>query len=113
MDQLTFLRQNVTVVLEDLADWYNQTPANTVKTYPIFDKERDHYLLLDVGREQHKRIRSIVVYIRIANNKVWIEEDWTDDGVADDLVDAGVSKSNIVLGFKPLELRPFTEFAVA
>ena len=113
MDQLTRFRQTICDVLNKLADWYNQPPASNIQTYPIFDKERDHYLLIDVGRENNKRVRSIVVYIRIENGKIWIEEDWTDEGVADDLVDAGITKSNIVLGFKPPELRPFTEFAVA
>ena len=58
-------------------------------------------------------MRSIVVYVHLENGKIWVEEDWTDEEVADDLVEAGIAKAAIVLGFKPPELRQFTEFAVA
>ncbi|NER32382.1 MAG: XisI protein [Symploca sp. SIO1C4] len=106
-------RQTVRRLLEERATWYNQSPSSNIKTYPVFDSEHDHYLLLDVGRENNKRVRSIVVYVRLEEDKIWVEEDWTDESIADALVEAGIPKSNIVLGFKPPELRPFTQFATS
>lgn len=41
------------------------------------------------------------------------QEDWTERGVAADLEEAGIPKSEIVLGFQPPEVRPFTEYAAA
>jgi XisI protein. len=45
------------------------------------------------------RITDITVYVRIRDGKFWIEEDWTEDGIATDLVRAGVPKEDIVLAF--------------
>ncbi|MEG4275678.1 MULTISPECIES: element excision factor XisI family protein, partial [unclassified Microcoleus] len=42
-----------------------------------------------------------------------VEEDRTEDGIATDLLQAGVSCEDIVLAFHPPRLRPFTEFATA
>ncbi|NES01611.1 MAG: XisI protein [Okeania sp. SIO2F4] len=41
-----------------------------------------------------------------------MHEDGLEDGIANDLVNAGLPKSQIVLGFHPPEVRPHTEFAV-
>jgi hypothetical protein len=54
-----------------------------------------------------------VLHLDIRNGKVWIQYDGTDEGIANELVAAGISPDQIVLGFKPPEIRPFTDFAVA
>jgi hypothetical protein len=50
---------------------------------------------------------------RYRNGKIWIQEDGIEYGIAKDLEDAGIPKSEIVLGFQPPDVRPFTEYAVA
>ena len=55
----------------------------------------------------------MTVYVRIRDGKFWIEEDWTEDGIATDLVRAGVPKEDIVLAFHEPKLRQYTDFAVA
>ena len=54
-----------------------------------------------------------LVHIDIVAGKVWIEKDNTESGVAAELVQAGIPKSQIVLAFRPPEVRQLTEFAVA
>ncbi len=44
---------------------------------------------------------------------MWIEKDNTEDGVALEVVQAGVPKSHIVLAFRSPEVRKLTEFAVS
>jgi hypothetical protein len=46
-------------------------------------------------------------------SKFWIEEDWTEEGVATELLEAGVPSSDIVLAFHEPAMRQHTEFAVA
>ncbi|WP_333146915.1 element excision factor XisI family protein [Microcoleus sp. B13-B6] len=53
------------------------------------------------------------VYVRIRDRKFWIEEDWTEDGIATDLVRAGVPKEDIVLAFHEPGMRQYTDFAAA
>lgn len=84
-----------------------------VETEAIFDRERDRYILLDVGWEKKDRIHGILIHIDIINGKIWIQQDNTDQPVARELLSAGVPKEDIVLAFHRPELRKYTDFAVA
>lgn len=53
------------------------------------------------------------MYLRIKNDKIWVEEDITDLCVVDDLLSVGIPKSDIVLGFHPPAKRVLTDFAIA
>jgi len=66
-----------------------------------------------VGWDGDRRIYYVLAHVEIVDGKVWIQHDGTEDGVATELVAAGVSKSDIVLGFHEPEIRPYTEFAAA
>ena len=50
---------------------------------------------------------------RLKDGKIWLEEDWTEQGIATELLKAGVPKEAIVLAFQPPEMRQLSEFAVA
>ncbi|MFS0516830.1 element excision factor XisI family protein [Nostoc sp. UIC 10607] len=45
------------------------------------------------------------------DGKIWIQLDGTEEGVATELVRAGILKARIVLGFQSEELRKDSEFA--
>jgi len=92
---------------------YNLRPTPGVESFVIFDEERDHYLLVSLGWAENRRVRRIVLYVRLRDGKFWIEEDWTENGLATDLLRAGVPREDIVLAVHPPERRPLTEFAVA
>src|SRR5262245_8750446 len=79
----------------------------------IFDRKGDSYLVVREGWEDSRRILSFVIHIEIINGKIVIQEDWTEHGLARDLEEAGVPKSDIVLGFQPPEVRPLTGYAEA
>lgn len=42
-----------------------------------------------------------------------MQRDGTEDGIANELVQAGIPKEDIVLGFHEPDVRPYTGFAVA
>ena len=42
-----------------------------------------------------------------------IQRDNTESGIARELVEAGIPKDRIVLGFRPPEVRPYTDYATA
>ena len=52
-----------------------------------------------------------IIHVDIRDGKIWIQRDFTEEGVASELVDLGVPKTDIVLGFKPPSMRQFTDFA--
>lgn len=52
------------------------------------------------------------MHIEIRDGKVWIQQDGTERGIAGELEERGVPASEIVLGFRPAELRSHTGYAV-
>jgi hypothetical protein len=60
-----------------------------------------------------KRVQHIILYLRIQNGKIWVEEDSTNFCIVDDLLNENIPSQDIVLGFQPPSKRPLTEFAIA
>jgi hypothetical protein len=84
-----------------------------LETQAIIDDANGHYFLMDVGWHKMERIHGCVMHIDLKEDKIWIQQDWTDTGVADLLLEAGVPKEDIVLAFHAPYKRPYTGFAVA
>lgn len=67
---------------------------------------------MNIGWENKKRVHGCLVHIDIINDKIWIQRDGTEQGIANELVNSGIPKENIVLAFHPTEVRQYTEYAV-
>jgi hypothetical protein len=78
----------------------------------LFDREHDRYALITLGWNAGKRVHFPLVHIDSVGGKVWIEKDNTEDGVAAELVQAGIPESQIVLAFRPPEARKHKAYAV-
>ncbi|NER79597.1 MAG: XisI protein [Leptolyngbya sp. SIO1D8] len=79
----------------------------------VSDKERERYLLIEVGWQDGDLIYGTFLYLDILDDKIWIQHDGTEDGIAYELEAAGIPKNYIVLVFKPLHSRKLTEYAVS
>lgn len=85
-----------------------------IRKKPVFDEERNAWLVVVEGWEKTtRRMHGCVAHIELIGDKIWIQEDGTDYGLATEFVAAGVPKEHIVLGFKTPRTREYTEFAVA
>ena len=93
-------------------EMYDADPSD-IETLVVADKENYHYQLVRVGWAEKRQVHYTPIHIDIKNNKVWIQINNTEELVADELVNRGLSKQEIVLAFHPKELREFTGFAVA
>ena len=80
---------------------------------PVFDQECHHYLLLVVGWLNDERSHGCLLHVDLIGDRVWIQQDGTEDGIAGELIQAGIERERIVLGFHPAWKRPITGFAVA
>ncbi|HEY9878308.1 MAG TPA: XisI protein [Leptolyngbyaceae cyanobacterium] len=111
MERLTLYRQCVQNLI---LNYGNIKPANgDIEVQPIFDKERDHYQLVDLGWDGHRRIYNCVMHLDIKDGKIWIQRNQTDHSIANDLIEMGVSKEDIVLGLQPPYLREYTGLGAA
>ena len=111
MDKLAKYRQNIKKVLTEYHDWVSGSANLEQESCLVFDETHDHYFWLLMGWEGKKKIRNIQVHIRLKNNKIYIEEDWTEEGIANELLREDVPKEDIVLAFHDPETRKYTEFA--
>src|SRR5947209_8721357 len=111
MDPLTTYRQAVERVLT----LYTRIPYAHADLHceALFDRAHDRYALFTLGWNAGKRVHFVLVHIDIVDGKLWIEKDNTEDGIAAELVQAGIPKSHIVLAFRPPEVRQHTEYAIA
>jgi XisI protein len=111
MDALSAHRQAV----EQVLGVYTKIPYahGDLRCEALFDRAHDRYALVTLGWDAGKRVHFLLVHVDIRDGKIWIEKDNTEDGVATELVQAGIPKSQIVLAFRPPEMRKHTEYAVA
>ncbi|AFY57637.1 XisI protein [Rivularia sp. PCC 7116] len=98
-------------VLRDYAEFLGDD--DNIQIELVFDRERNRYLLVEAGWQNGYRIYGTLIHIDIIDNKLWIQHDGTEEGVAIDLVAEGISKDKVVLGFRDFEERKISEFAAS
>ncbi|MDM8527344.1 XisI protein [Anaerolineales bacterium HSG24] len=113
MDKLVSYRTLIKKLLTKHAEQSNQAPSQELETELVFDEQHDHYMLFTLGWWTEGRVHGTTVHVRLRKGKFWIEEDWLEDGITTDLLEAGVPKEDIVLAFHSPKKRAWTEFAVA
>jgi hypothetical protein len=109
MDTLEMNRQLIECILEE----YARIPYahGDIQCMTVFDREHDHYLLVNVGWDPD-RVHGCLVHVDIIDGKFWIQRDGTEDGIACDLEAAGIPKDRIVLAFRSPRVRKHTGYAV-
>jgi hypothetical protein len=111
MDSVTEYYQIIYPILKEYADLPDR--YREIQRRLIVSEDKRHYLFMTWGWEKGRRLHGCIVHLEIIDDKIWIHEDGLEDGIASDLVRAGIPKDKIVLGFHPPEVRPYTEFAVS
>jgi len=84
-----------------------------VRNLTAFDSDSDQYAIISDGWDGSRHHHGCLIHVEIRNGKIWIQRDGTEDGIATELVEAGIPKSDIVLGFHEPSVRKHTGFAVA
>lgn len=102
-------------IIENVLQAYTHIPYayGDLQTEAIFDREADRYVLVTIGWDNGMRVYSVLAHVDLRDDKVWVQHDNTEAGIATELTMAGIPKQQIVLGFRPPDVRQFTEYAVA
>jgi hypothetical protein len=66
-----------------------------------------------LGWDGYERIYNCIIHLDIKDEKVWIQRNTTDILIAEELVEMGISKQDIILGLQPPYKRPFTKYGMA
>jgi XisI protein len=111
MDKLTYYPELIKQILTDYIELTNLHSHLDLEQFLIVDEAKANYIWMNLGWQNGERVTGMTVYVRIRDRKFWIEEDLTEDGIANDLVQAGVPHEDIVLVFHEPKMRKYTDFA--
>lgn len=110
MDKLIHYRN---AVLQLLNQYAQIKPAfGNIKMELIADKEHDYYQLVSVGWDGDKRIHGCPLHLDINAGQVWVQHNGTEEDIGEELMQLGVAKEDIVLGFLPPQMRQFSQYGI-
>ncbi len=110
MDKIVRYQKAVIKILEEYA---KIKPVNMgeVENQLIIDTNRNHFLILQTGWDKDKFVHASIMHFDIKEEKIWIQCNWTELDVGEELIAQGVDKKDIVLGFIPKFERKYTGYA--
>jgi hypothetical protein len=109
MDRLNYA-DTIQTLISDYAT--SGSYAGEVQPEVIFDINHDRYQLVNIGWNGQRRIYGCVIQMDIINEKIWIQHNGTEIDFAEELVQLGVPKQDIVIGFHTPFIRKMTEYAI-
>jgi hypothetical protein len=112
MERIEKYREIIDRLLRSRADVSQDSSSLEIECETIFDTERDRYLLLDIGWEGLKRVYNCFIHLDIKEGKIWIQRNMTEIDLAQELVEMGVPKEDIILGLHPQYKRPLTGYGI-
>jgi hypothetical protein len=111
VDKVAQYKKHVQALLTQYAQ--DDALEHEVETQLIFDTERDHYQWMNIGWQQSNRVYRCIVHFDIKDEKIWLQQNLTDQNPAEDLVEMGVPREDIILGLQPPYKRPYTDYGAA
>ncbi|MEC4983715.1 MAG: XisI protein [Oscillatoria sp. PMC 1068.18] len=114
MEGVTDKLKNYQQIVQQLLTGYAEVkPAyGEIEVETIFDTRQDRYQIVHLGWQDKRWVHDSIIHLNIRNEKIWIFYNSTEHDLAADLVDLGVPKTDIVLGFYPPFMREMSDYAV-
>ena len=101
------------IVQKILAQHAQTKPSyGEIEVQTIFDLINHRYQIVHIGWLRKRYVHHCLMHLDVRDGKVWLLHNTTEHELTDELMEAGVPKTDIVLGFCPEELRSCTEFAI-
>lgn len=101
-------------VRELMQEWLDFIkPSDSYHVELIVDDEKKRFVLMSDGWFKYRRFYGPLIDIWLRDEKVWIYEDNTEEGVPDELLAKGLTPEEIVIAWQPEYKRELTGFAVA
>jgi hypothetical protein len=90
------------IIVNLLETWKGYTISNLPNlTIDIhINKENSNFIVLSYGWHEDEYIYNVLFHIQIKDDtKVWLHEDTTGIGIAKELMEAGIQKEDLIIGF--------------
>lgn len=86
--------------------------APDVKFHLVVSEDQTDFLLLSIGWRGKQFQNNVMFHFQIRGNKVWILKNNTDVEIGEILVEEGIPKSDIVIGWLPTYLQEMSDYGV-
>lgn len=110
LDAIAVLREAIAQVFRSWEEF--PSAISKFRILGVMDTAHDHYTLTHVDFEGERYKSHLLAQLEIRDGKIWILTDNTEEGIASELVEQGIPKNRIVLGFYSRSMRELGEFAV-
>jgi hypothetical protein len=101
MEKLKKYQQILVAFLEEYAR-INYANAPQLEQQVVADLDRNHFQLITIGWHKKQFLYDVVFHFDIKDGVIWIQQNWADIKLADELVRRGVSPTDIQVGFLPV-----------
>jgi len=99
-------------ILTEIFEHYTKS-SNDLSYQLVIDDKSSNFLLISDGWIDESRFYGILIHIQIKDDgRLWLHDDNTDLIVVDRLLEKGIPKKDIVIGWHSPSMRPDTEFAI-
>ena len=116
MDKVTTYKKIIKNIVEEVAALSPEF-ENGIENQLITDDEHGHYLYFGVGWEKENSGWQYASFIHIdvkKDGKVWLQHDGTNLRIANQLLEKGIPKHDIVIGFQAPAVRKYSDgYAIA
>lgn len=85
---------------------YKYVDMPILNNQAIISQDNNIFILIVMGWHRKDYIHNLVFHIEIKEDKVVIHEDRTDFGMANELMEKGISKSDIILNYLKPSIKP-------
>ncbi len=111
MDKISQYEQYILSILQEYAKvrYANLNAQNQL----IADRENRRYQVVTIGWDGKKYVHDCPMHLDIIDGKIWIQRNMTELDLGEMLVEMGVPKSDIVIGFLSPKVREYSDYAVA
>jgi hypothetical protein len=99
--------------IKQLLSEYEPLETEWSRVELLFDDERMRYMAVRVGWFKQKRIHLCLVHIDIYDDTIIVQCNNTEDMVVTELVEMGIPRAKIQLGFLPPEVQALSEQAAS
>ena len=101
--------------IQDLAYEYNTSIGNDVTYQAIIDTKANHFQLVRMGWRQNKSLYAVLIHLDInaETGNIWVQQNNTEILLDKDLEIKGIPQKHFVLGFRLVQMRAFSDYAIA
>ena len=105
----------LTEYLERIANERNESLGSIKGYQAITDTLHNHFQLVQITWYKEQFIFQVLMHFQIhpETGNIWVQQNNTENIIDEELAEWDIPKSNLVLGFRPADMRALSPFALA